>query len=157
MDSVVFGFGYLENEELARVYLGMDVHRSSTTFGWFDPSDGPDGRYRTVTRPTTAESIAAVLRPFEGECKVAYEVGTQAQWIASIVRPLTGEVQVNPSLIPWLFRAGRITMLGKMYRGTRVRRNRVKVTGATGGAWTPSAIKPALDNGSLMGARGSVL
>ncbi len=135
MDPVVFGFGYLDNEELARVYLGMDVPQSSTTFGWFDPSDGPDGRYRTVTRPTTAESIAAVLRPFEGECKVAYEVGTQAQWIASIVRPLAGEVQVaNPSLIPWLFRVGRITMLGRMDRGTRVRRNRVKVTGATGRA-----------------------
>jgi transposase len=61
-----------------------------------------------VTRPTTAEHIAVVLRPFEGECKVAYEVGTQAQWIASIVRPLAKEVKVaNPSQIPWLFRAGR--------------------------------------------------
>jgi transposase len=90
------------------VYIGMDVHQSSTTFCLFDPSDGPKGRYRTVTRPTKAEAIEAVLRPFEGKCQVAYEVGTQAQWIASIVRPLAGEVQVaNPSQIPWLFRAGR--------------------------------------------------
>lgn len=90
------------------VYIGMDVHQSSTTFCLFDPSEGPKGRYRTVTRPTTAEEISAVLRPFDGNCQVAYEVGTQAQWIATIVRPLAGEVQVaNPSLIPWLFRSGR--------------------------------------------------
>lgn len=92
------------------VYVGMDVHQSSTTFCLFDPLDGPKGRYRTVKRPTTAENIEAVLRPFQGDCKVAYEVGTQAQWIAKIVRPLAAEVQVaNPSLIPWLFRAGRKT------------------------------------------------
>ena len=66
-----------------------------------------------MTPPTTAESNAAVLRPFEGDCKVAFEVGTQAQWIAGVVRPLVGEVQVaNPGLIPWLFRVARITMLG---------------------------------------------
>ncbi len=44
---------------------------------------------------------------------MAFEVGTLAQWIAGVVRPLVGEVQVaNPSLIPWLFRVARITMLG---------------------------------------------
>ena len=90
------------------VYVGMDVHQSSTTFCLFDPGVGPKGRYRTVTRPTTAESIEEVLRPFAGKCSVAYEVGTQAQWIAGIVRPLAAEVKVaNPSRIPWLFRSGR--------------------------------------------------
>ena len=90
------------------VYIGMDVHQSSTTFSIFDPTDGPKGRYRALTRATTAEGIAGVLRPFEKQCKVAFEVGTQAQWIAKIVRPLAVEVEVaNPSRIPWLFRAGR--------------------------------------------------
>lgn len=90
------------------VYIGMDVHQSSTTFCLFDPNEGEKGRYCTVTRPTTPEAIRGVLTPYGGACRVAYEVGTQAQWIASIVRPLAAEVQVaNPSRIPWLFRDGR--------------------------------------------------
>lgn len=90
------------------VYVGMDVHQLSTTFCLFDPSDGPKGRYRTVTRPTTVEGITGVLRPLGRDCQLAYEVGTQAQWIAKIVRPLAKDVQVaNPSRIPWLFRSGR--------------------------------------------------
>jgi len=74
----------------------------------FDPSAVKGHQYRTVTRPTTAEAIEAVLRPHERRCQVAFEVGTQAQWIARIVRPLAAEMQVaNPSRIPWLFRDGR--------------------------------------------------
>ena len=90
------------------VYIGMDVHQSSTTFCVFDPSADKAHQYRTVTRPTTVEDIKAVLGPCERGCQVAFEVGTQAQWIAGIVRPLAQEVQVaNPSRIPWLFRDGR--------------------------------------------------
>jgi transposase len=90
------------------MYIGMDVHQSSTTFCLFDPA-APKGRqYRTLTRPTTLEGIQEVLQPHEGDCQVAFEVGTQAQWIARIVRPLASDVQVaNPSRIPWLFRDGR--------------------------------------------------
>jgi hypothetical protein len=45
MDPVVsYGFGYPDNEEHAMVYIGMDVHQSSTTFCLFDPSAGPNGR-----------------------------------------------------------------------------------------------------------------
>jgi transposase len=95
-------------EEHAVIYIGMDVHQKSTTFCLFDPSQGQAGRYRTLTRPTTAEGIEAVLAPLGRQCQVAFEVGTQAQWIARIVRPLAGEVQVaNASRIPWLFRDGR--------------------------------------------------
>jgi transposase len=73
-----------------------------------DPSAEGEARYRTVTQPTTPEGIAQVLAPLGGQCRVAFEVGTQAQWMASIVRPLAAEVQVaNPSRIPWLFRDGR--------------------------------------------------
>lgn len=68
MAPVVYGFVYPDTKEHAMVYIGMDVHQSSTTFCLFDPSDGPKGRYRTVTRPTTEEHIAAVLCPFKGEC-----------------------------------------------------------------------------------------
>ena len=90
------------------VYIGMDVHQQSTTFCFFDPAAAKDRQYRAVTRPTTAEAIRGVLQPYDGQCQVAFEVGTQAQWVASIVRPLASEVQVaNPSRIPWLFRDGR--------------------------------------------------
>ena len=90
------------------IHIGMDVHQSSTTFCLLDSTKEKAGRFRTITRPTTAEAIGEVLAPFERQCEVVFEVGTQAQWIASIVRPLAKEVKVaNPSQIPWLFRAGR--------------------------------------------------
>lgn len=90
------------------IYIGMDVHQSSTTFCLFDPAKSEGRAYRTLTRPTTAEAIGKVLGPYDGNCQVAYEVGTQAQWIAGIVRPLATDVQVaNPSRIPWLLRDGR--------------------------------------------------
>ena len=90
------------------VYIGMDVHQKSTTFCIFDPSKEGAERYRTLKRTTDQEAFDEVLGPFQGRCKVTFEVGTQAQWVASIVRPLAVEVQVaNPSRIPWLFRDGR--------------------------------------------------
>lgn len=89
------------------VYVGMDVHRESTTFCLYDPSAEVGRAYRTFTRPTTPEGIIGVLAPLKGRCQVAFEVGTQAQWIAGMVRPLAAEVQVaNPSRMPWLFRDG---------------------------------------------------
>jgi transposase len=91
------------------IYVGMDVHQRSTTFCLYDPAvEDRKQQYRTLTRPTTAEAIEKLLRPFEGGCQVAFEVGVQAQWIAGILRPLAQEVHVaNPSRIPWLFRDGR--------------------------------------------------
>lgn len=90
------------------VYVGMDVHQSSTTFCFFDPAAEAGRQYRTVTRATTAESFAEQLRCYEGRCRVAFEVGAQAQWVAEVLRPLAQEVQVaNPSRVPWLFRDGR--------------------------------------------------
>ena len=90
------------------VYIGMDVHQKSTVFCFFDPAAEESRQHRTVTRPTTEEAIGETLAPLGGQCQVAFEIGTQAQWIASIVRPLAAEVQVaNPSRIPWLFRDGR--------------------------------------------------
>ena len=53
-------------------------------------------------------AIRRTLAPLGGPCRVAFEVGTPAQWIAALVRPLCVEVQVaNPSRIPRLFRDGR--------------------------------------------------
>ena len=82
------------------VYVGMDVHQKSTTFCFFDP----DREAVAAVRHIIAGAHKG-LEPFKGECRVAYEVGTQAQWVAGVVRPLAAEVQVaNPSKIPWLFR-----------------------------------------------------
>jgi transposase len=86
----------------------MDVHRDSTVFCLFDPAAEPARQYRTLTRHTTVAGIESVLKPLAGQCRVAFEVGTQAQWIAGIVRPLAQHVEVaNPSKMPWLFRDGR--------------------------------------------------
>lgn len=90
------------------IFIGMDVHDKRTTFCLYDPSQESRSQYHTFSRPTTEEAYVAVLEPLKGRCKVAYEVGTQAQWVAKIIRPLAAEVQVaNPSQIPWLFRSGR--------------------------------------------------
>ena len=90
------------------IFVGMDVHYKTTTCCLFDPLRPAEQQYRFVTCETTAHGIGQVLSPLGGDCKVAFEVGTQTQWVASIVRPLAREVQVaNPSRIPWLFRDGR--------------------------------------------------
>ena len=90
------------------VSLGMDIHSDKTVCDFFDPTAEPTRQHRTATVPTTQEGLESVLRPFEGRCRVAFEVRTQAQWVAQIIRPLAAEVQVaNPSLITWLYRSGR--------------------------------------------------
>lgn len=90
------------------VNVGLDVHVEKTTVCFLDPGADGGGRPRTRTVPTTREGLESALRPLFGCCRVAFEVGPQAQWVASIVRPLAAEVQVaNPSRIPWLFRDGR--------------------------------------------------
>jgi transposase len=90
------------------IEVSMDAHDDTITFTTFDPAAALHARQRTFTRNTTAEDIEAVLKPFGGKCRVAFEVGTQAQWLAGIVRPLAAEVLVaNPSRMPWLFRDGR--------------------------------------------------
>jgi len=90
------------------IFVGMDVHYKSTTVCFFDPNAKGGQQHRWQQCATTAKDLTAVLSPLGGDCRVAYEVSTQAQWVAAIVRPLAAEVQVaNPSRIPWLFRDGR--------------------------------------------------
>ena len=45
------------------VYVGMDVHRKTTTFFLYDPGAEPSGQYRYMTRPTTANTTALHLDP----------------------------------------------------------------------------------------------
>jgi len=90
------------------INVGMDVHCDKTVCHFFDPLAEEPRQHWHATVPTTAEGLHSALATFKGQCRVAFEVGTQAQWIASVVRPLAAEVQVaNPSRIPWLFRDGR--------------------------------------------------
>ena len=103
--SFVLHFLPQTREEHTMVSVGMDVHGQTTTSCLYDPDAEPSRQHRSVTRPTTASAMQAVLGPLGGRCRVACEVGTQAQWVAGIVRPLAIDVQVaNPSRIPWLFR-----------------------------------------------------
>ncbi len=70
------------------LFIGMDVHKESTVFDLFDPAAEAKHQHRTVTVPSTREGIESVVRPLNGRCKVAFEIGVQAQWVASILRPL---------------------------------------------------------------------
>jgi transposase len=91
------------------INVGLDVHWDKTVCHFLDPDEAePNLRHRHATVPTTEEGLRSALAPLKGRCRVAFEVGTQAQWIAAVIRPLAAEVQVaNPSRIPWLFRDGR--------------------------------------------------
>lgn len=90
------------------ITVGLDVHWDKTVCHFLDPQAEPNRRHRHATVPTTEEGLRSALAPLKGRCRVAFEVGTQAQWVAGVVRPLAAEVQVaNPSRIPWLFRDGR--------------------------------------------------
>jgi len=93
---------------MSSTYVGMDVHQKSTVFCLYNPEAVQDRQFRTRRVPTTPQAYEEVLKPLEGNCSVAYEVGPQVQWVAAIVRPLAAEVQVaNAARIPWLFRDGR--------------------------------------------------
>lgn len=86
-------------------YVGMDIHRRTTTFCFYRPNACLERRYRTLTCATTAEAYRAALRPLGRNCRVAFEVMTGAQWVAAVVRPWAKEVVVvNASRMPWLFR-----------------------------------------------------
>lgn len=88
--------------------VGMDVHKDTTVFDVMDPQAEPKLRHRSRRVETTEAGYRSILEPLNKNCRVAFEVGTQAQWVAAVVRPLAAEVQVaNPSRIPWLFRDGR--------------------------------------------------
>jgi transposase len=90
------------------IFVGIDVHCKNSVICFLDPQLPPGQQCRTVTCPTTPADFARRLRPLEGKCKIAFEVGTQTQWLAGIFRPLAAEVQVaNPGKIPWLFRDRR--------------------------------------------------
>jgi transposase len=88
--------------------VGIDVHMKHSVVDIFDPTAELGRQHRTVTVSTTREGLSSALAPLGGRCRVAYEVGTSAQWVAEVVRPLAREVKVaNPSQMPWLFRSGK--------------------------------------------------
>ena len=72
------------------ISVGMDIHSDKTVCDFFDPTVEPRRQHRTATVPTTQEGLESALRPLKGRCRVAFEVGTQAQWVARIIRPLAG-------------------------------------------------------------------
>jgi transposase len=97
-----------KQEDTQMIFVGIDVHYKNSVICFLDPTAPGKQQSRTTTVPTTREALVRALGPLEGRCKIAYEVGAQAQWVGSILKPLAEEVQVaNPSRMPWLFREGR--------------------------------------------------
>ena len=90
------------------LHVGIDVHRSSSTFCILDPDLPKARRFCRASGPTTPETFARILEPLAGRCAVVFEIGPMAQWVYAQVAPYARRVQVaNAARMPWLFRSGR--------------------------------------------------
>jgi transposase len=91
------------------VYVGLDVHRKTTTVCILDPALPEEGgRFRNLTIATCPNDFRRVFEALAGRCRVVFEVGPLAQWLYRTLRTWTSQIQVaNSSRVPWLFRDGR--------------------------------------------------
>lgn len=90
------------------VYIGLDVHKKSTTVCVLEPAVAEAARReRTWTIPTAAGAFQRLLAPLADRCHVVFEVGPLAQWLYRVLQPWALRIQVaNSSQVPWLFRSG---------------------------------------------------
>lgn len=77
---------------MKRIYLGLDVHKETTTIA----AVGEDGKVASVSvAPTTAEALVAAVKQQAGEVWVCTEEGTQSQWVHDTLRPHAAQVVVT--------------------------------------------------------------
>jgi transposase len=90
------------------VYVGLDVHKKSTTICVLNPAQPEKSRRERTWKIATEEAaFRRALQPWAGQCHVVFEVGPLAQWLYRVLGPLARQIQVaNSSRMPWLFRAG---------------------------------------------------
>ncbi len=74
-----------------RRYIGLDVHKASTTFGVINESGK---RVGTHVVETNGEALVAQMRVIAGDKHVCLEEGTQSAWLYEILRPHATEVVV---------------------------------------------------------------
>ena len=73
-------------------YVGMDVHKSTTTIVVCDETGRREMR---VTIATTGEAIRELFVMLRGTVKVVFEEGTYSAWLYQVIKPLVSEVLVS--------------------------------------------------------------
>lgn len=72
-------------------YVGMDVHKSTTTMVVCNEAGK---REMEATVPTKAETIRQFFEMLMGNVKVVFEEGTYSAWLYQLIKPLVSEVFV---------------------------------------------------------------
>lgn len=75
-----------------RRYIGLDVHKASTTFGVINESGKRVGVHVVETN---GEALVAQLKAIPGERYVCLEEGTQSAWLYEILSPHAKQVAVE--------------------------------------------------------------
>ena len=75
-----------------RRYIGLDVHKASTTFGVINESGKRVGVHVVETN---GEALVAQLKAIPGERHVCLEEGTQSAWLYEILSPHAKQVVVE--------------------------------------------------------------
>lgn len=77
---------------MRRIYIGLDVHKETTTIAVVDEN----GRaIAMLVVATTAEALIEALKQLEGELWVCVEEGTQSQWVYETLAPHAKQVVVT--------------------------------------------------------------
>jgi transposase len=74
------------------LYVGLDVHKSFTTMGMFDPATGELAHLSNV--PTRQRELSEGLAGIAGPKTVVLEAGRKSHWVAGIVEPVAQEVWI---------------------------------------------------------------
>ena len=73
-------------------YLGLDVHKSFTTMGRFDPATGELAHLGNV--PTGQRELREALERLPGPKTVVLEAGRKSHWVAAMVEPVADQVWI---------------------------------------------------------------
>ena len=74
-----------------RRYIGLDVHKASTTFGVLNETGKRVGKHVVETN---GEALVAQMKAIAGKKHVCLEEGTQSAWLYEILQPHATEVVV---------------------------------------------------------------
>jgi transposase len=74
------------------LYVGLDVHKSFTTIGLFDPATGELSHLGDV--PTGQQELTEALARIPGAQTVVLEAGRKSHWVAAMVEPCAQAVWI---------------------------------------------------------------
>jgi transposase len=74
------------------IWIGLDVHKSFTTMGLFDPANGELSHLGDV--PTEQQELTQALARIPGAKTVVLEAGRKSHWVAGMVEPCAQAVWI---------------------------------------------------------------